>query len=243
MEKEETKDILVEAESFRCFGGWILDSQFDGQMGSAYLLAHGLGRPVADAETTFDVPSSGCYRVWVRAKDWVPAYHPGRFTLVVGGRTLGTELGANGRDWAWQDAGTVELVAGETKLVLHDLTGFDGRCDAIFLSAAGTVPPEGSDDDVHAWRMRMSGLPEKPVDAGEFDYVVVGGGIAGCAAALSAAELGCRVALVNDRPFLGGNASKEIGLGPRGETDPVIEALTDREPDGNIKAPARSSKR
>ena len=40
--------------------------------------------------------------------------------------------------------------------------------------------------------------------------VVVGGGIAGMCAAASAARLGCKVALVNDRPVLGGNNSSEI---------------------------------
>jgi hypothetical protein len=44
------------------------------------------------------------------------------------------------------------------------------------------------------------------------DLAVVGGGIAGCAAAIAASRLGLRVALVQDRPVLGGNASSEIGL-------------------------------
>jgi len=55
------------------YGGWILDSQFEHEMGSPYLLAHGVGVPVADATTK-----------------------------------------------------------GTTELAIHDLTGFDGRCDAIF---------------------------------------------------------------------------------------------------------------
>ena len=44
--------ILVEAEEFDDYGGWTLDSQFETEMGSPYLLAHGLGVPVADATTT-----------------------------------------------------------------------------------------------------------------------------------------------------------------------------------------------
>ena len=43
--------ILVEAEAFDDYGGWVLDSQFELEMGSPYLLAHGNGRPVADATT------------------------------------------------------------------------------------------------------------------------------------------------------------------------------------------------
>ena len=97
--------ILIEAEDFDNYGGWLLDSQFETIMGSPYLLAHGLGRPVADATTTIQISGSGEYEVWVRAKDWVPSHHPGRFTLSIDGSNLQTEFGANGQDWAWQSAG------------------------------------------------------------------------------------------------------------------------------------------
>ena len=43
-----------------------------------------------------------------------------------------------------------------------------------------------------------------------YDVVIVGGGLAGVCAALSAARLGSSVALVQDRPVLGGNSSSEI---------------------------------
>jgi hypothetical protein len=45
-----------------------------------------------------------------------------------------------------------------------------------------------------------------------FDFVVVGGGLAGVCAAISAARQGLSVALINNRPVLGGNASSEVGL-------------------------------
>ncbi len=61
--------ILIEAESFQNKGGWVLDQQFTLEMGSPYLLAHGLGDPVANASTTLKLPSSGKYRLWVRTKD------------------------------------------------------------------------------------------------------------------------------------------------------------------------------
>ena len=56
----------------------------------------------------------------------------------------------------------------------------------------------------------LLGLPEQPEPAGEFDFVVTGGGIAGTCAAVSAARLGLKVALVQDRPVLGGNNSSEV---------------------------------
>lgn len=195
--------LLVEAESFANYGGWVLDSQFDLVMGSPYLLAHGNGTPVADAITSVPVPAAGVYHVWVRAKDWVPDHHPGRFSVMINGKTLDTTFGASNRDWSWESGGQIKLSQGETEIVLHDLTGFCGRCDAIFLSTDATPPPEAVDERMRAWRRQLRGLPEEPIDIGEFDVVVTGGGVTGIAAALTAARLGERVALVQDRPYLG----------------------------------------
>ncbi|MSU27312.1 MAG: hypothetical protein EXS27_05275 [Pedosphaera sp.] len=63
--------VLVEAESFKAPGGWVLDTQFIETMGSPYLMAHGLDTPVADATTTVKLPQAGNWRVWVRTMDWV----------------------------------------------------------------------------------------------------------------------------------------------------------------------------
>ncbi len=46
----------------------------------------------------------------------------------------------------------------------------------------------------------------------DVDFCVVGGGLAGLCAALAAARHGARVALVQDRPVLGGNASSEVRM-------------------------------
>lgn len=50
----------------------------------------------------------------------------------------------------------------------------------------------------------------------EYQFVVVGGGLAGICAAVTAARMGIRTALVQDRPVLGGNASSEIRVPPVG---------------------------
>lgn len=50
------------------------------------------------------------------------------------------------------------------------------------------------------------------------DLVVVGGGLAGICAAITAARAGIDVALVQDRPVLGGNASSEVRLWILGAT-------------------------
>ncbi len=50
----------------------------------------------------------------------------------------------------------------------------------------------------------------------EKDLVVIGGGLAGICAAVAAGRLGLAVALVTDRPVLGGNSSSEIRVSPCG---------------------------
>ena len=52
----------------------------------------------------------------------------------------------------------------------------------------------------------------------EYDIVVVGGGLAGVCAAIAAARQGRRVALVQNRPVLGGNSSSEVRVWVCGAT-------------------------
>jgi hypothetical protein len=206
--------IFVEAEGFAARGGWVVDPQFMDIMGSPYLLAHGLGRPVADASTEVAFPAAGRYRVWVRTKDWVAQWKapgtPGRFQVFINGRALETTFGTVGAEWHWQDGGLTDIPAGRVPLALHDLTGFEGRCDAILLARDPDFRPPNQDPAMAAFRRKCLGLPEQPEPAGEFDLVVTGGGIAGTCAALTAARLGLKVALVQDRPVLGGNNSSEV---------------------------------
>ncbi len=52
----------------------------------------------------------------------------------------------------------------------------------------------------------------------QFDLVVIGGGLAGVCCAITAARQGIKVALIQDRPVLGGNASSEVRLWALGAT-------------------------
>lgn len=52
----------------------------------------------------------------------------------------------------------------------------------------------------------------------ETDFVVIGGGMAGCCAAIAAAREGLEVVLLQDRPVPGGNASSEVRLWCLGAT-------------------------
>ncbi|MGA2069686.1 MAG: hypothetical protein ABSG86_32335, partial [Thermoguttaceae bacterium] len=54
---KNSNGIFLEAEQFADTGGWDTDQQSLEQMGSSYLLAHGLGVPVQDAVTTVKVSS------------------------------------------------------------------------------------------------------------------------------------------------------------------------------------------
>ena len=56
----------------------------------------------------------------------------------------------------------------------------------------------------------LNGLPALRRETKQYDVVVAGGGMAGVGAAITAARHGSRVALVQDRPVLGGNGSKEV---------------------------------
>jgi hypothetical protein len=226
---ESNRAVLVEAESFNQLGGWVLDQQVMDQMGSAFLLAHGLGMPVQDATTTVEFPQTGPYRLWVRARDWVapwktPDTHPdmkaegtpGIFQVLVDGKAVPVTFGTEGAEWHWQDGGVVAVAQKTVTLALHDLTGFAGRCDALLFTAADGAAPPNDPATLAPLRRTLRGLPETPRDAGEYDLVVVGGGAAGCCAAVSAARLGCKVALLHDRPVLGGNNSSEVRVGLSG---------------------------
>ena len=207
-------ELLVEAESFQDRGGWQLDTQFIEIMGSPYLLAHGLGEPVKDATTTVTFPETGKYKVFVRTKDWVAHWNatgaPGKFQLLVDGKTLPETFGTKSAEWFWHPGDTVEIAQKEVKLSLHDLSGFDGRCDAIYFTTDLAAAPPSDAAPLAKWRRKVLGLPEKPVEAGKFDLVVVGGGYAGLGSAISAARMGCKVALIQDRAVLGGNGSSEV---------------------------------
>lgn len=208
--------LFLEAEGFSNIGGWTNDNQSVSQMGSPYLIAHGLGRPVADAETVFEAPEAGEYQLWVRTRDWTRTWgrteSPGRFQVIINGKPSPETFGTKTEEWAWQDGGSVILKKGENKIALHDLTGFEGRCDAIYLTRnLGAKAPEPTVD----FRRKALGI-KRPQRAGKYDFVVVGGGIAGICAAITAARLGSTVALVQNRPVLGGNNSSEIRVGLSG---------------------------
>ena len=247
VQTSHSAEVFVEAESFKNLGGWKLDTQFIQSMGSPYLLAHGLGEKVEDASTQLSVPSTAKYRVWVRTYDWVARWDaspsPGRFKISISGSSLPVIFGTEGKTWGWQDGGTIELEKGQCELRLIDETGFNGRCDCIYLTSDLDAVPPPTGNVLSAWRRGQLHLPETPVSKGPYDLVVVGGGYAGMGSAISAARMGCRVALVQDRPVLGGNGSSEVRVWAKGNIRrgkfPRIGEIIEEFADHATKSPGR----
>jgi len=240
--------VLLEACTFKSRGGWKLDTQFYQQMGGCYLLAHGMGQPVADAVTDVTIPEAGDWHVFVRTRDWCPGNWdaPGQFKAAINGKALNTTFGTEA-GWAWQSGGKVALKVGANQVALKDLTGFEGRVDAIYFSKERTPKLPDEPADVMGWKDKLSGRSKLTVKSERYDLVVVGGGMAGCAAALAAAEKGVKVALIQDRPVFGGNASAEIrvhSLGLYGKSKRLIQKVdTKHWPNGNARAIEDQKKR
>ena len=95
----------------------------------------------------------------------------------------------------------------------------------------------------------VSQLPSLRRETKTYDVVVAGGGMSGVGAAITAARHGASVALIQDRPVLGGNGSKEIRVWLQGasgggnaiyfrETGLMEEILLEnqfRNPEGNAE--------
>lgn len=212
--------VLIETEGFDTKGGWVVDQQFMDQMGSPFLLAHGMGNPVKDASTDVIIPKKGVWHVYARTWNWCAPWNtkeaPGKFKVQVNNIALENELGT-GKQWGWEYAGSIEVKDKKNSVSLQDLTGFEGRCDALlFVKNKQAIIPNGK-DDLTKFRKRLLKLPDTPEKAGDYDLVVVGAGTAGLSTAIKGAREGLRVALIHDRPVPGGNNSTEVKVVASGQ--------------------------
>lgn len=214
-----SQDLFLETEGFQNKGGWVVDPQFMDIMGSPYLLAHGVGVPVADATTEIVVADKGEYQIWARTYNWNSPWDskqaPGQFQLLIDGNQLGDNLGKKPEKWGWVNVGKLELKKGKHEIRLHDLTGFEGRCDALFFTQNEKLIPPDSGDELNQFREKHLGLLNS-IKSEQFDLVVVGGGVAGLCAAVSASRMGLKTALIHNRPNVGGNNGPEIKVGISG---------------------------
>ena len=206
------EEIFIEAESFNNKGGWIVESQSIETIHSAYLMAHGMGIPVKDAYTEFILNKEGKYNVWVLTRDWTACWgvkdSAGKFNVKINNITLENTLGTNGEEWAWQYAGCAVLDKGVNVINLCDLTGFNGRCDAIYITDSD-IAPKSDIQEIDNLRQRLNWKEVKD-NTTEYDLIVAGGGIAGLCVAITAMRENLQVLLINDREVLGGCNSSEV---------------------------------
>lgn len=243
----QSQEILIEAESFNDIGGWVVDPQFEQQMGSPYLMAHGMGIKVRNAKTKVNFNEYGDYHIWVRTMNWAPGNWeaPGQFKMKVDNGIINKTLGLRS-GWGWEYVDKIKIGSKNINIELIDLTGFNGRCDAIYFSKSKTEPPSNQ-NKLNQWRKKIKAQVNVPEHKKSYDLVVVGGGIAGCAAAIASAEQGLKVALIHDRPVLGGNASSEIRvhtLGIYGKYERILKKIdTEHYPNGHPDAKLDQIKR
>ncbi len=197
---------FIEAENFDDRGGWVHDHQAFPKIGSAYLMAHGMGVPVEDAVTEINIKRPGEYYIYVSTYNWTSPWYtgagPGAYTLLVNGKPVQEVLGTTGTEWEWQCIGKIRL-EGRTELCLHDLTGFNGRIDAIYITPEQEKMPQ-SYEEMLAFRNRKSSNYQIHREK-KADLVVVGAGVAGCTTALAAARSGLDIILIDNHSKLGGN--------------------------------------
>ena len=222
-ENLKENSIFISTSAFDNYGGWVLDTQFIVNIGSSYLLAHGLGEKVDNAVTKICVDKPGKYKIWAYTKDWVANWKqgvaPGLFKIDIDG-WQSNPLGDKNKDWQWQEAGSCDISSGEVNISLIDLTGFEGRCAAIFMTMdEDFIPPYPCGKTEFEKFRKNFGDNTAPEDCGHFDIVIAGGGIAGMAAAVTAARNNLNVALIQDRFVLGGNNSSEVRVWLGGETN------------------------
>ena len=83
-------------------------------------MAHGMGVPVADAETEVEIPEAGRWTVWAYSRNWNAVWPrmgadskpiaAGRFQVLANGMPLTAELGTGDANWHWTKAGEIDLI-------------------------------------------------------------------------------------------------------------------------------------
>ena len=214
------KDLLLSTISFDDNGSWVRDSEFFLQLGTGYLLAHGLGERCKNAKTTFYAENSGSYHIFAYTYNWVAPWHkdmfPGEFRVVLK-EQKGQVLG-HSDSWAWEYAGEFKVDLGENTIELEDLTGFEGRCTLLYISKDNVAPNTKGAEGIKAfYQEKVLSFKEKRVINTELS--IIGGGFAGMCTSLAAARSGVSCVLVQDRAIVGGNNSSEVRVWLGGGTN------------------------
>lgn len=112
--------------------------------------------------------------------------------------------------------------------------GAEGALAAGLVSLTGCATAKAQDSvnrNTDNWKQLSSAQKGKPSrkQTVTCDVAVLGGGLAGICAAVSAARNGARTVLVQDRPVLGGNSSSEIRVHVNGVTHQPPKNQPERE--------------
>ncbi|NLB55337.1 MAG: FAD-dependent oxidoreductase, partial [Lentisphaerae bacterium] len=160
-----------------------------------------------------NIPQKDNYRIWVRDRNWMRKYSPGKFTIKVNNEGNGKVFGAMPSDsWLWEIAGDYMLDEGVNTISLHDLTGYFGRCASILLTTDLDYVPPREVERIHMERASIKGLDTRIKIGGDYDVIVAGGGPGGVPAAIACARMCSKTLLIQNRPMLGGNGSSEVGI-------------------------------
>lgn len=202
--------IWIDAMEFDSCGGFRRETQFVREMGQGYLMADSVDGPAAPAAVKFTVKEGGRYRVFLRTKNWCVGYDPDGLIVDVDGEKSTHAAGMMQiTGWYFEAGGDFDLSAGEHMLSVFDTTGWFGRFAAVVITNDFDFYPSPEKSRWMAQRAAMKGLKRAVADHGHFDLAIVGGGVPAVTAAVTAARHGLKVALIHDRPVLGGNGSDE----------------------------------
>ena len=91
--------------------------------------------------------------------------------MLVNGAPLSVTFGTEARIGTGRIGGIISLSGTEATVALHDLTGFEGRCDAILFSDDVNFNPPNELEALTKFRRELLGLPDQPDDGGSFDLV------------------------------------------------------------------------
>jgi len=197
---KQNEIIMIEAEHFDHPGGWVCDAAYMDEMGSPYLMAHGLGFPVEDAYTTVRFPEAGLWHLYIRTYNWVAPWKvspaPGLFKVAIDGAISDTLFGKEPDHWGWKYGGTFEAGDKAMEIRLLDQTGFNGRVDAVLFSRSEMKALPDGGEQLHQLRIEGGSISGSLKQEGTYDLVVAGEGLAAASAAIAATRSGLTVALL-----------------------------------------------
>jgi len=197
--------VMLEAEQFAHTGGWVTESAYIDEMGSSYLMAHGMGIPVEDAYTSVKFPYPGTWHLYARTYNWVSPWYageaPGVFRIAVGDILSDTIFGRKQGSWAWEYGGAFTVEDGSVEIRISDLSGFNGRVDALVFTTENNPHLPNDPAKLRELREKSGAVPSNTYNEGTYDLVIPGRGIEAIAAALAASRSGLTVALLWDGPL------------------------------------------